>query len=98
MYREINPTLIKEELRALKWFLTLFYLIYFSYEIFYHAIYKNIDLELPQNINLWMYALLISFLPISFILIRKGKLFIVKYFFVTSYIMISVIKDRKSVV
>lgn len=95
MYRDINhdSTLINEEKRALKWFLTLFYLVYFSYEVFYHTIYKNIDLDLPRDVSISMYFLLILLLPFSLYLIKRGKVFLVKYFFVVSYILISIINE-----
>jgi len=94
MYRQKNdPTLINEEQRAVKWFLALFYLIYAFYEIFYHTIYKNIDLKLPREVNLWMYICLLLLLPLSLILIRRGKLFLVKYYFVISYILLSIINE-----
>lgn len=94
MYKQKNdPTLINEEQRALKWFLALFYLIYAFYEIFYHTIYKNIDLTLPREINVWMYFCLLLLLPLSFLLMRRGKLYLVKYFFVIGYIFISIINE-----
>jgi HD-GYP domain-containing protein (c-di-GMP phosphodiesterase class II) len=95
MYRDINhdPTLINEEKRALKWFLTLFYLVYFSYEIFYHTIYINLDLGLPRDVNYLMYFLLILLYPLSLYLIKRGKVFLVKYVFVISYIIISIINE-----
>lgn len=94
MYRQKNdPTLINEEQRAVKWFLALFYLIYAFYEIFYHTIYKNIDLKLPREVNLWMYICLILLLPLSFMLMRRGKLYLVKYFFVISYILLSIMNE-----
>jgi HD-GYP domain-containing protein (c-di-GMP phosphodiesterase class II) len=94
MYRQKNdPTLINEEQRAVKWFLALFYLIYIFYEIFYHTIYKNIDLKLPREVNLWMYICLFMLLPLSFILIRRGKLYLVKYYFVISYLILSIINE-----
>jgi HD-GYP domain-containing protein (c-di-GMP phosphodiesterase class II) len=94
MYRQKNdPTLINEEQRAVKWFLALFYLIYAFYEVFYHTIYKNIDLTLPREINIWMYVSLLLLLPISFYLIKRGKLYLVKYFFVVGYLLISVVNE-----
>lgn len=94
MYRQKNdPTLINEEQRAVKWFLALFYLIYAFYEIFYHTIYKNIDLKLPREVNIWMYICLLLLLPLSFLLIRRGKIYLVKYYFVISYIVLSIINE-----
>lgn len=94
MYRQKNdPSLITEEQRAVKWFIALFYLIYVFYEIFYHTTYKKIDLTLPREINIWMYLSLLSLLPISFYLMRRGKLYLVKYFFVVGYLLISVVNE-----
>lgn len=94
MFNEKNETpLIDEEQRALKWFLSLFYMIYVFYELFYHAFYKKIDLDLPREVNIWMYISLIILLPLSFFIIKKRKLYSVKYFFVISYIALSIINE-----
>ncbi|WP_210364156.1 HD-GYP domain-containing protein [Bacillus sp. REN3] len=94
MFSEIKTLpLENEEQRALKWFLMLFYLIYVFYEVFYHLFYKNIDLHLPRDVNIWMYIALLLLLPVSIIMAKKGKLYWIKYFFVTSYIVISIINE-----
>jgi putative nucleotidyltransferase with HDIG domain len=94
MYRKINETLlIDEEQRALKWFLTLFYFIYIFYEVFYHFFYKNIDSNLPRDINFLTYIGLIFLLPLPWILRRRGKVHLVKYIFVIGYLIISIFNE-----
>ena len=94
MYRKINETLLMdEEQRALKWFLTLFYLIYIFYEVFYHFFYKNIDSNLPRDINYLTYIGLVFLLPLSWILKRQGKVHLVKYIFVIGYLIISIFNE-----
>lgn len=94
MYKEINnPPLINEEQRALKWFLSLFYLVYIFYEVFYHAFYKNIDTNLPREVNIWMYVWLLIMLPLPIYFKNKGKLHLVKYIFVIGYFIVSIISE-----
>ncbi|PLR96061.1 metal-dependent phosphohydrolase [Bacillus sp. T33-2] len=85
--------LINEEQRAVKWFLILFYFIYIFYEVFYHVFYKKIVINLPQNINYWMYFCLLILLPIALLLVRNHKIYFIKYVFVVSYIVFSIINE-----
>jgi HD-GYP domain-containing protein (c-di-GMP phosphodiesterase class II) len=86
---------INTENRTLKWFLALFYVIYFFYEIFYQGFYKDFILgggaAGPGILNYVMYALIWGLLPITYLLLKRGRLFAVKYFFVASYFVISFI-------
>ncbi|WP_053361556.1 HD domain-containing phosphohydrolase [Bacillus sp. FJAT-27251] len=96
MHDKINQqAFINTENRTLKWFLALFYFIYFFYEIFYQVIYRDFLLygesESPGLLNFVMYALIWGLLPITYLLLKRGKIFLVKYFFVSSYFVISLI-------
>jgi HD-GYP domain-containing protein (c-di-GMP phosphodiesterase class II) len=94
MYHDMNDsTLINEEKLALKWFLILFYGIYFPYELFYHTIYKNLVSELTLNTGIWMYFFVLLLLPFSLYLVKRGYIFLVKYYFVIGYIIISVVNE-----
>jgi putative nucleotidyltransferase with HDIG domain len=94
MYNEkINKTFIYEEQRALNWFLVLFYTVYLIYEVFYHSFYKNIDLNLPREINYWVYIWLCIALPIFILLKRKEKVCIFKYIFIIGYFLTSIISE-----
>jgi putative nucleotidyltransferase with HDIG domain len=94
MYKEIkNPPLINEEERALKWFLTLFYLIYIIYEVFYHAFYKQYEQGLPKEVNIWMYLWLLIILPLPFYFRRREKIYLVKYVFVIGYFITSMFSE-----
>ena len=88
-----HPPLINEEERALKWFLSLFYLIYIIYEVFYHVFYKQVDQGLPKEINIWMYLWLLVILPLPFYFKKREKIFLVKYVFVIGYFLISIISE-----
>jgi putative nucleotidyltransferase with HDIG domain len=94
MHKEKNyPPIANEEERALKWFLSLFYMVYIFYEVFYHTFYKNIDTNLPREINIWMYLWLLLMLPLPTYFKNKGKLHLVKYIFVIGYFIVSIISE-----
>lgn len=87
------PPIVNEEERALKWFLSLFYMVYIFYEVFYHTFYKNIDTNLPREVNIWMYLWLLLMLPLPTYFKNKGKLHLVKYIFVIGYFIVSIISE-----
>ncbi len=89
-----NQALTNTERRTLKWFLGMFYVTYFFYEVFFQAIYgpflSGEKALKPNIINIGMYVMVLALLPITLVLLKKGKLFFVKYFFVFSYLFISI--------
>lgn len=93
MYKEKKTSLINEEERALKWFLSLFYLVYIIYEVFYHAFYKQFDASLPKEVNTWMYLWLIIMLPLPVYFKKRGKIYLVKYVFVIGYFLTSMLSE-----
>ncbi|MED1471584.1 ATP-binding protein [Bacillus salipaludis] len=90
-----NQKLIFEEKKAIKLFLWLFYIIYFSFDFFYDYIYsfsneKELK-DLNDGLGIWQYFLLSSLLPIGVYFIKKGNPYIVKYLYIYGYIFLDVI-------
>lgn len=93
-----SPKLIFEEKKAIKLFLWLFYIIYFSYEIYYYVIiplfYKDKTAVISRDgLGFLLYVFLLGLLPVSIYFIKKGNPYIVKYLYILSYISIDVIDN-----
>lgn len=92
-----DPSLNHEEGRAIKWFLALFYVLFILFDIFYYFIYptyiSNQEVS-PFNSSQYLYYLLVLLiLPFVFMLLKKGYLFFVKYFFFISYTLLTILHD-----
>ncbi|MEH7116629.1 ATP-binding protein [Neobacillus vireti] len=83
----LNPKLRFEERKAIILFLWLFYLVYYSFEVFYFlsktTIYKDKEL-----ISTGVAGLVFLLVPLVFgvYFIKKGNPFIVKYIYIFSYL------------
>ena len=83
----LNPKLMFEERKAIVLFLWLFYLVYYSFELFYFlgktTIYKDKEL-----ISTGVAGLVFLIVPLIFgvYFIKKGNPFIVKYIYIFSYL------------
>ncbi|WP_251032491.1 HD-GYP domain-containing protein [Mesobacillus foraminis] len=91
-----DQALTNTENRTLKWFLGMFYIIFFLYEFYFQFIYIPYRDEDSASLSAWnyvIYILMILLLPVSKILVKKGKLFLVKYVFVASYLCIALINE-----
>ncbi|WP_369901255.1 ATP-binding protein [Bacillus manliponensis] len=80
-----NEILMQEEVRALKLFLSLFYIIFFTFEIAAHSIlpmmnssYSTIGFP-KEGLGGWLYILLIVLMIIGVYLIKIDKPYVVKY-------------------
>lgn len=92
-----DSSLNHEEKRAIKWFLSLFYLIFLSFESFYFYIYPKFitkqEIQPFNDTRFYYYLLIIVLLPIVIIMMKKGRLFWVKYFFFISYTLLTTLYD-----
>ncbi|WP_312473546.1 ATP-binding protein [Neobacillus sp.] len=93
-----SPKLIFEEKKAIKLFLWLFYVLFFTYDIyFYNILPKYTDYggsKIPNGgLGIWIYILILCLLPVSIYYIKKGNPYFVKYFILFSFIFIDVIDN-----
>lgn len=92
-----DPSLHHEEKRAIKWFLALFYILFISFEIFYYYIHPKYVLNQNSLIfepSRYVYHLLIlSLLPLVFVMIKREKIFLVKYVFYLGTISLTILFD-----
>ncbi|MCM3569164.1 ATP-binding protein [Neobacillus mesonae] len=92
------PNLIYEEKKAIKLFLWLFYIFFFSYNVLWYLIipkYTNFGDQdyLKQGLGDWLYIAVIVLLPISYFFKKKGSPYIIKYFVFLGYIFIDIIDN-----
>jgi putative nucleotidyltransferase with HDIG domain len=92
-----EPSLYHEEKRAIKWFITLFYILFISFEIFYYYINPTYvthkDVLIFSNYRYYYHLLILLLLPSVFLLLKKGKLYSVKFIFFLGFIAITIIND-----
>jgi len=92
----INPSLRHEEQRALKWFLIMFYLISIVYDLFFYFIFgnylNNIEPGLPGFIYVYYFLLFVLLFVIQ-LMIKRGKISSIKYVFISTYLVLSIIND-----
>ncbi|MBS8266611.1 HD-GYP domain-containing protein [Mesobacillus boroniphilus] len=92
-----EPSLYHEEKRALKWFITLFYILFISFEIFYYYLYPkfvtNKDVLIFSNYRYYYHLLILLLLPIVSLMLKKGKIYSVKFIFFLGFIVITILND-----
>lgn len=90
-------TLQNEEQRTTKWFLSLFYLILLSYDLFYYYMIPRFvthtAIGFPSLKNYFVYLFLFGLLPIAFYLHKRYKHAKIKYLYFCTYLSITFIVD-----
>ncbi|MHA6261540.1 HD-GYP domain-containing protein [Sporosarcina sp. CAU 1771] len=96
----INSSLLQEEKRATILFMWCFYIVFFLYDIFYYnlfPVFPWIAEALPDPIwyllSYIKYIIIISLIPISIYLFKKGNLEKVKYIVVIAYLVTNLVTD-----
>jgi signal transduction histidine kinase len=93
-----SPRLISEETKTIKFFLALFYIFFFAYDIFNYYIVPiytkegNIGLS-NSGLGFWFYTATIGLIPIAVYFIKKGNPYIVKYIYLFSYAFIEIVNS-----
>ncbi|WP_020061649.1 ATP-binding protein [Bacillus sp. 123MFChir2] len=92
-------TLIQEEVKALKLFLSLFYIIFFLSDILYYYFDPKVRMGdscigFPEgSLGLWMYAFMFLLLLISIYFTKKKHVYLVKYIIFIGYVFIDLINN-----
>jgi len=95
-YQKHSTLLLHEEKKALRLYLILFYSILVLYDFFYYFIYPlffNEKIGLPTDFAYGAYILIIVLIPVSFYLMKLGKLHLIKYYYVLAYLLVSGMDD-----
>ncbi|WML57537.1 ATP-binding protein [Neobacillus sp. PS2-9] len=95
-----NPQLIVEEKKAVRLFLWLFYIVYFSFDLFTYYLFpnslKNNKVGNPEEgLGFWIYLFIIAILPIAIWIMKKGNIYLVKYIYFYSYVCLDLINSLK---
>lgn len=94
-----NPKLIFEEKKAIKLFLWLFYIFYFSFELIYYYLFPNlfraneVISRHKEGLGLWIYILIFALIPIAFYLIKKDNPYIIKYIYFFSFLLFDIVHN-----
>jgi HD-GYP domain-containing protein (c-di-GMP phosphodiesterase class II) len=95
----IRSQLIQEESRAVWLYIALFYLIRLGYDVFYYYIMPTyvlteVPVGLPDGgLGYWIYIIEIALLPLAIYFIRNKNPRIVKYFYFSVFIIITLINE-----
>ncbi|MFD1040668.1 HD-GYP domain-containing protein [Virgibacillus byunsanensis] len=93
-----DSTLLNEEKRTTIWFLWLFYIVYFVYDVIYYYI-------LPENpwgpeiglvsggLNYVIYIVMFALLPIAYYLIKTKNPWLIKYIYFLTFTSINIMND-----
>jgi len=95
-----NTSLLQEEKRATVLFMWLFYIVFFLYDIFYYNMFPLLPWiadGLPDAVWYYLsyikYIIIISLIPITIYLFKKGNPGKVKYIIVIAYLATNLVTD-----
>ncbi|SDM58607.1 ATP-binding protein [Bacillus sp. OK048] len=94
----INPNLILEETKTIKFFLVLFYIFFFAYDFYYYYLMpsytKEGEIGAPnEGFGLFFHLAVLLLLPVALYFIKKGNPYIVKYIYLFSYAAIETVNS-----
>ncbi|CRK81942.1 HD-GYP domain-containing protein [Neobacillus massiliamazoniensis] len=92
----IDPNIINEEGRTVKWFLVLFYIIYIGFDFSYTFISKYIPTlkdDTPDILRTWIYLVMFALIPLAWYLYKKQKTYQIKYIYFTCYTFLTFLND-----
>jgi putative nucleotidyltransferase with HDIG domain len=92
----IDPNIINEETRTLKWFLILFYIIAISVDIVFNLISSfipKLEHDSPGKLIYWVYILMFALIPVAHFLIKKQKSHYIKFIYFLTYTCLIFLND-----
>ncbi|MEH7122613.1 ATP-binding protein [Bacillus sp. JJ1773] len=94
---KVDYLLQNEEKRALSAYLLSFYITLALYDIFYYYLYpkfiSNTEPGLIGPLSYWNYVIFISLIPVSYLLMKRNRLHIIKYLYILVYFGITALSD-----
>ncbi|MGJ7919161.1 ATP-binding protein [Neobacillus sp. LXY-4] len=87
--------LLVEEVKAVKLFLWMFYVIFTAYDLLIYYV-KPLTIENPEEgpksaLGFWFFVLLFLLLPLAVYLIKKEKVYTVKYIYIIWYTLLDLL-------
>lgn len=92
----IDPNIINEETRTLKWFLILFYIIAISVDIAFNIISPYIPKlkdDTPGVLIYWVYLFMFALIPVAHYFVKKRKPYYIKFIYFISYSFLTLLND-----
>jgi putative nucleotidyltransferase with HDIG domain len=92
----IDPNIMNEETRTLKWFLILFYIIAIAVDIAFNLISTYIPQlkdDTPGRLIYWVYLVMFALIPVAHYYIKKKKPYYIKYIYFFSYTCLTFLND-----
>lgn len=87
--------LVNEEIKSTKIFIWMFYIIFFSFDLFYYCLLplsSKQEVGIPKGgMGFFLYLFILGLLPIAIYLIKKGKPEKVKYVYFISYTILEIV-------
>ncbi|MFV8829602.1 HD domain-containing phosphohydrolase [Alkalihalobacterium sp. APHAB7] len=88
-----NQIRLNEEQQTIKWFLLLFYIILFSYDIIYYF-FMRAEPGLPsEGLGYWFHIIMIGLLPIAIYQLKKNKPETIKYVYFFTFSILTIFND-----
>lgn len=92
-----DSALRNEEQRTVTWFISLFYLIAVTYDLFYYFIRPKFitggNIGFTNHFGYWIYVIMFMLIPLAFILNRNKKEYLTKYVYSGTYLLLTVVND-----
>ncbi|MBM4764465.1 ATP-binding protein [Bacillus sp. B15-48] len=86
-----------EEIKAIKLFIFLFYIVFVGFDIIYYYIYPSffyVERGLPsEGLGFYMHIIFILLVPVTIYLIKNGDPYLIKYIYLFSYLIIDLINN-----
>jgi putative nucleotidyltransferase with HDIG domain len=95
--QRVDTALRNEEQRTLTWFITLFYFISITYDIFYYYIRPKYlvggNIGFSNLFGYWIYFIMFMLIPVAFFLNRNKKEYLIKYLYSGAYLLLTFVYD-----
>ncbi|MDQ1147488.1 putative nucleotidyltransferase with HDIG domain [Bacillus sp. SORGH_AS 510] len=92
----IDPHIMSEEAQTLKWFLIFFYIISISFDIIFNFItiyFPQLSDQKSNSLTYLLYLIMFALIPVALYLVKKQKLYYIKYIYFISYTLITLVAD-----
>jgi putative nucleotidyltransferase with HDIG domain len=97
--QSVDSVLRNEEQRTVTWFITLFYFISITYDIFYYYFrpkyFVGGTIGLPNLFGYWIYFIMFMLILVAIFLNRNKKEYLIKYVYSGAYLLLTFVNDFK---
>jgi putative nucleotidyltransferase with HDIG domain len=95
--QRVDTVLRNEEQRTVTWFITLFYFISVTYDIYYYYIGPKYllggEIGFSNLFGYWIYVIMFMLIPVVIFLNRNKKEYLIKYVYSGAYLLLTLVYD-----